>query len=371
LTKIFLIRHAEAEGNIFRRAHGHVNGQIIGRGYKQIEQLEKRFLREKISAVYSSDLTRAVITANAVSRPRGMQVNTTELLREVRMGAWEDEAWGNLHYENPNMVRVFSNDPARWNVKGGEEYALVRSRMTGCIKEIARQNDGESIAVVSHGFAIRSLLCEIIGIPSNEIARIPYCDNTAVSLLKYENGKLSVEFHSDNSHLKGDTSTFAHQAWWRSERESVEENVRFAPLDERRDNALLESLYREGFSRNNADKEYAAFLADVPVGIVGLYTERNIAHERGTGSGEPETGDIGDSAGWIAYMYILPGYRRMNYGVQLLGQAVTEFRRQRKAKLRVNIPPAEAAVNFCDKFGFIKREEADSSLLMEKNIRNW
>ena len=63
MTKLYLIRHAEAEGNLFRRAQGHWNGKITARGKKQIDALAERFKDVKIDAVYSSDLDRAVETA--------------------------------------------------------------------------------------------------------------------------------------------------------------------------------------------------------------------------------------------------------------------------------------------------------------------
>ena len=92
MTRIFLIRHAEAEGNLYRRAHGHFNGMVTVRGNKQIELLKKRFDGEKVDAVYSSDLDRATKTATAISEPRELQIITSEMLREVKMGVWEDTA---------------------------------------------------------------------------------------------------------------------------------------------------------------------------------------------------------------------------------------------------------------------------------------
>ena len=43
MTKLYLIRHAEAEGNVFRRMHGQYNSSITPNGMRQIEALQKRF----------------------------------------------------------------------------------------------------------------------------------------------------------------------------------------------------------------------------------------------------------------------------------------------------------------------------------------
>ena len=67
MTRLYLIRHAEAEGNLYRVAHGHCNGLITNyRGYQQIDALRERFRKVDIDAVYSSDLYRTQITARAM-----------------------------------------------------------------------------------------------------------------------------------------------------------------------------------------------------------------------------------------------------------------------------------------------------------------
>jgi len=345
LTRIYLIRHAEAEGNIYRRAHGQANGQIIGRALKQIEQLKERFIAEEISAVYSSDLQRAVTTADAICAPRGIKPVTDRRLREVMMGAWEDIAWGNLEYYEPEMNRLFSIDPARWRVDGGEEYSLVQKRMTGCISEIGKRHDGGSVAVFSHGFAIRTFLCAILGVASHEIVKVPYCDNTAVALLVYDNGRLSVGYQGDNSHLRSDTSTFANQTWWRAEKEIVRENLRFEPLDEDRDAELLKSYDTQG----KEYRGYTAFLTNEPVGLLCL----------------------DETAGWIRYIYVKPEMRKRNFGVQLLGQAVSESRRNRREILRAGLQSGDPSTGFFKKFDFKWEGEDEAYCILAKNVRNW
>ena len=64
MTKIYLIRHAEAEGNLYRRVQGHYNGDITQRGYKQINLLAERFRDVEIDALYASDLQRTQWTKN-------------------------------------------------------------------------------------------------------------------------------------------------------------------------------------------------------------------------------------------------------------------------------------------------------------------
>ena len=66
MTTIYLIRHAEAEGNLYRRVQGHWDGQVTPRGDLQIAALAERFRDVPVDAVYASDLRRTQDTAAAI-----------------------------------------------------------------------------------------------------------------------------------------------------------------------------------------------------------------------------------------------------------------------------------------------------------------
>ena len=96
MTTIYLIRHAEAEGNRYRRAHGWYNSTITDRGYLQIAALAKRFADTKFDAVYSSDRFRTMITALSIYKTHGLPLRTVRALREIDVGYWEDTPWAEL-----------------------------------------------------------------------------------------------------------------------------------------------------------------------------------------------------------------------------------------------------------------------------------
>ena len=76
MTTIYLIRHAEAEGNLYRRIHGWYDALVTENGLRQIQALEQRFQGEHFDAVWSSDLYRTCTTARAVYEPRGLELRT-------------------------------------------------------------------------------------------------------------------------------------------------------------------------------------------------------------------------------------------------------------------------------------------------------
>jgi len=355
LTKIYLIRHAESEGNLYRRANGHYNGLVTDKGYRQIELLKNRFLEEKIEAVYSSDLIRTVETAKALSEPRNFEINKTEELREVCLGTWEDQPWGEIGYSDHEMNINFNHDPANWHVSGCESYGNVGKRMLTYITETAKNHDGQTIAMFSHGFAIRTLLCLLKEIPSHETEKMPYCDNTAVTLLTYDNNELKIGFAGDNTHLGTKDSTLAHQSWWRAGEKHKPENLRYLILSDVAGESLLRIFKAKAGERALVDKQYAAFLSDEPIGIIGLDTLREANRKRG----------------WISYIHVIPKHRGKTFGMQLLGQAISDFRKLGRERLHMEMPSGTPGINFMIKCGFNVLLTTETNCHMEKDIKNW
>lgn len=72
MTEVYLIRHAEALGNYYRRVQGHWDMPLLKGSKAQLLSLEERFRGVYIDEIYSSDLIRAVDTAKALAEPRGL-----------------------------------------------------------------------------------------------------------------------------------------------------------------------------------------------------------------------------------------------------------------------------------------------------------
>ena len=145
MTTVYLVRHAEAEGNLYRRVHGWYNSLITDNGYRQIAALRGRFADIHIDAVYSSDLFRTMITAKAVYLSHGLELHTDPGLREISLGAWEDKPWGELERcDAMNLIR-FNHSSPDFRVEGGETAQArrglrARYRPGGGIKPARRSS---------------------------------------------------------------------------------------------------------------------------------------------------------------------------------------------------------------------------------------
>lgn len=218
MTRIILIRHCEAEGNIKRVFQGHTDADISENGRKQLDLLRLRCRNMQIDAIYSSPLKRAYQTAEAINSFRNLTVQIHEDLIEINGGDWEGHYWRDLPGLFPEDTVLWNTRPYDFAPKNGEPMRHVYERMKRAVLEIAEKNQGKQICITSHGCAIRNFLCWAMGKPIEQINEVDWRDNTAVSIIDFNDAfEPTVVLANDASHLSGETSTFSKQTWWKPE----------------------------------------------------------------------------------------------------------------------------------------------------------
>lgn len=216
MTRIYLIRHTEAEGNTRRLFQGHYDGAVSENGRLQLEKLRQRCREYPFAAIYSSPLKRAMETARAARGERKLPIETDERLMEICGGRWEGKPWGEIPQLYPEENRLWEHEPWNFEPEGGEPMRSVYARMRQIVTEIARKNPGRTVCVVSHGCAIRNFLCWAQGWPIERLPDVPWVDNTAVSVIDFDDALTPhVCVLGDNSHLSGGLSTIEKQSWWK------------------------------------------------------------------------------------------------------------------------------------------------------------
>ena len=367
MTKIYLIRHAEAEGNLYRIAQGQYNSILTDLGQRQVQALEKRFADIHIDAVYASDLYRTCATAAAIYIPKKLPLHRRRDLREICVGVWEQKTWGEIARTDPEQMENFSHRLHLWHAEGAETPAQVRDRVLRAVEEIAAENEGRTVAVFSHGCAIRILLATVQGYSLERLGETPTGSNTAVSLLEWENGKLHVVYRDDASHLEDPRYTGGTVL--KKHANALEPGLWFRPLSLPEDSDFFagcvggvwqESGCREPFDANRLMAGTAGrttlvgCLPEGPVGVVQLDTDRDAAQQ----------------AGWITLLCLPRPVRQRGFGVQLLGQAVAHYRPLGRECLRVALEPEDSTGrDFCARYGFTPAGQApDGREILEKHI---
>ena len=362
MTKLYLIRHAEAEGNLYRRIHGQYNSLITNNGYRQIKALEERFRDIPVDAVYSSDLFRTMTTAQAITRPKGLELHTRADLREINMGDWEDHTFAYIARRDKEQMDLFTQTSPLFQAPNGESFPEVRRRGMAAILDIAARHDGQTVAVFAHGTLIRNTLAEIMGLGVKDAAKVGHSDNTAVTLLEIENGKIRIVFADDNSHLTPEISTLAWQHWWNKDSKQVDINLWFrsADLDTEEDRNFYLAAREEAWVNlyGKTDDRYngQAFLDDAASAWRKNPRSLTLAMQGGRPVGllqlDPDRA-AGEKKGYIAFFYLGPESRGLGLGIQVLGKAVSVYRPMGRDTLQLACSQRnEAALHFYEHYGF-------------------
>ncbi len=189
MSIVYLIRHGQTDYNQEGRWQGQMPIALNALGREQARRVANRLSCEPIVAVYPSDLPRAAETAEILAAGLGVPLSLDRRLREVCVGEWEgllgDEVRARYPAEYQRWITLREGRPGG---ASGEEYGECQGRMVEAVDEIAGRHASRVIAVVSHGFAIKTFLAHCLGLPPAGMARFAGGENTAISTVQYRDG---------------------------------------------------------------------------------------------------------------------------------------------------------------------------------------
>lgn len=207
VTKLILIRHGQTVWNKLGRYQGQADVELSDAGKKQAELLGENFPYDKVDAVYSSNLKRAVETAQAVADKFNLTVNPCQEFREINFGEWEGLTYEEIHGKWPKEHEMLFKSPDKLVCPQGEGFMDVQARAVGKMLELVEKHEGQTVVVAAHGGVIRTMLCHALGMPLKYMWRIRQ-DNTAINVVSaYEEGMV-VELLNSTQHLAGMTNNF-------------------------------------------------------------------------------------------------------------------------------------------------------------------
>jgi broad specificity phosphatase PhoE len=202
-TKIIIVRHGESLGNLHQIMLGHTDVDLAPRGFVQAEACAEYLKNEKIDAIYSSDLIRAMHTAEPHAKLRGLEIQPSRQLRECYVGDWENvsldeivEKWPDLFFEG------WRKNFGTFRIPGGESVQEAASRFHDEVLRIARDNIGKTVLIAAHAAVIRGFWGKITKTPPEELASTYlYPTNASCSFVWYNGGELVPLEYSVDEHL--------------------------------------------------------------------------------------------------------------------------------------------------------------------------
>jgi probable phosphoglycerate mutase len=150
-TRILLIRHGETDWNVEGRIQGHLQIPLNRRGRAQAELLAAHLQGTRFDAVYSSDLVRALQTAQAIVRYSRREIREDVRLREWDLGVLAGLRRNQAEHDQPQAARIRRDNLVDEPIPGGESIRQRFGRITRVVADIAARHRGECVLIVSHG----------------------------------------------------------------------------------------------------------------------------------------------------------------------------------------------------------------------------
>ncbi|MFN2143580.1 MAG: alpha-ribazole phosphatase [Candidatus Promineifilaceae bacterium] len=162
--KLILVRHGETDWNMERRYQGQLDVPLNERGRWQAGRAAQVLAGQPVDYLISSDLRRALDTAEAIGSVCGRKVTADSRLRELSYGKWEGLTVTKIKERYDGAYRRWRTDPANHPPEGGEVLAAAARRVEQVWQEI-KQVEAETVVLVSHGGTLRILLRHLLALP--------------------------------------------------------------------------------------------------------------------------------------------------------------------------------------------------------------
>ncbi len=163
MTTLVLIRHGQTDWNVEGRWQGQADPPLNDTGRAQARRVAEYQSQFGFAALYSSDLRRAMETAQIIGAELGMEVIPEPRLREINLGKWQGMLSADIQAQYPDEFRRWHHEP--WGVQppDGETVHELAARVLEAINEIIACHPKQRVGIVAHELPIAIVLCRSAG----------------------------------------------------------------------------------------------------------------------------------------------------------------------------------------------------------------
>jgi len=171
-------------------------------GYEQVERLCDRLANEKIDIIYSSDLRRALVTAEVISSRHEVDIVTCPELREVSYGDCEGLTFQEISDSYPEVAESIANfDLIKLRFPGGESFEDFIERTSKFLDKLNQHAPSETMLIVAHSGPLRVLVCRLLGIDMVHWRQFRI-DTASLSIMETHPRGAILSLLNDTSHLR-------------------------------------------------------------------------------------------------------------------------------------------------------------------------
>ncbi|WP_029165355.1 histidine phosphatase family protein [Aminiphilus circumscriptus] len=184
-TTIILIRHGECAGNREGLFRGRRDFPLNETGQAQAKALAREMMSFAPKYIYTSPLSRATETAEAIAHSCGALVDVREGFNNMALGPWEGAPKETIRENFPVEWELWLTNPERLRITGAERLADVQRRAFSNLEHLVHLHKGDTIAIVTHRAVLKPLLAAALGIAEPYFWRI-HTDTASYSLLTHD-----------------------------------------------------------------------------------------------------------------------------------------------------------------------------------------
>ncbi len=199
----FLVRHGQTEWNRVGRAQGHSDPPLNAEGRGQARAVADRLGQVEFAGAYTSDLSRAAATAEAIMSGRDTPLIRRRDLREQNFGEWEGLTFEEVRSRYTGEYEEMLEQNPAFVPPGGESDTDLLARMAGTVARIAQRHAGAggNILVVTHGGAIRAMIVSLLEAPADSLWQIRLSNAGLSIVTTFDEGGATIDLLNDTSHL--------------------------------------------------------------------------------------------------------------------------------------------------------------------------
>jgi probable phosphoglycerate mutase len=205
-TRVLLVRHGQSQGNAERRFGGHSPTPLSELGHRQAEATALALANERVTAVYSSDLLRAVQTAEPLARATGLEITKTPALRERSVGLMEGLTFEEAAAAHPEEYAALLRRDFEHVLAGGESYRQLLDRAAAELDRAVERHRGGTLALFSHTGTICILALHLMGALDAPRLKPVWLSSSNCGITRFSiehGGLIRIKALNDTRHLIG------------------------------------------------------------------------------------------------------------------------------------------------------------------------
>lgn len=201
VTKVCVIRHGETDWNAERRIQGQIDIPLNETGHAQALAMTYNSTHFNFSAIYTSDLTRTIQTAEGISVREELPIIQKKELRERHYGIFQGVTKDEAPEKHPNIYPLYAARDLHYDFEHGESLIDFSTRVLGIFDWLVRHHENEQIAVVSHAGVLDIMYRHATDRPL-DTERDFHIPNSALNWLHHDGTGWILDHWDDHHHAK-------------------------------------------------------------------------------------------------------------------------------------------------------------------------